>query len=259
VFEQAVRLSETGGITAWAALRWRGAAFFDGTDLGGRRELPVPVVMGRHGNMRPGPEVAISWEQFAPWERELVADLPCASVQRALFDEVRRRGTKRSGVVAVDMAIAAGLITTDDFAAYVAIRPAWTGVPLVRDVLPLVDGASASPQESLLRLLWVVDAGLPRPLCNQDLWTQDGAFLGRPDLFDPAVGLVGEYDGADHLVQDRRSRDREREEQFRDNGLEYVAVVRGEMRTPRRVAARLIAAYRRASTYKRRQTWSLTR
>jgi len=257
ILEQAARLPATGGLTAWAALRWFGGGFFDGTTDGGRTPLPVPVIMGRHGNLRPNEELAISWEQFAPWERLVVDGVPCAWAGRALFDEVRRRNALRAGVVAVDMACAAGLIAAAEFAAYVASRPAWTGVPLVRKVLPLVDSDSMSPQESLMRLVWVIDAGLPTPVCNQDLFNSDGVFLGRPDLFCPEVGLVGEYDGADHLVEDRRQRDREREERFRDHGLEYVVVVRGELGRPRQIARRLRAAYYRALDTPRRQSWCL--
>jgi len=52
--------------------------------------------------------------------------------------------------------------------------------------------------------------------------------------------------GADHLRDDRRSRDRTREERFRDHGLEYVAVVRGELNRVALVVRRLRAAYSRA-------------
>jgi hypothetical protein len=188
-----------------------------------------------------------------------VDGLACTTAARALFDEVRRRGSVRPAVVAVDMALAAGLITGEQFAEYVWNRWAWTGVPFARSILPLVDGGSVSPQESLLRLTWTLDAGLPRPLCNPDLVTDSGDFLGRPDLLDPEVGLVGEYDGADHLVEDRRRRDRAREERFRDHGLECVTVVRGELGRPDVVVRRLRAAHARARSTRRPKRWSLAR
>ena len=97
-----------------------------------------------------------------------------------------------------------------------------------------------------MRLVWVLDARLPVPLCNQPVFSLNGDLLGYPDLFDPVAGLVGEYDGADHLRDDRRSRDRTREERFRDHGLEYVAVVRGELNRVALVVRRLRAAYSRA-------------
>ena len=258
ILEQSVRLPSTGGITAWAALRWRGAAFFDGTEQGGRQQLPIPLVIGGTGNLRPHPAVALSWEQFAPPERDVVAGLGCATVERALFDEVRRRRLLRAGVAAIDMAAAARLITVAQFAAYVDRRPAWTGVGVARGAVDLATDDSRSPQETLMRLIWVIDAELPTPLSNQPLFSLRGELLGHPDLFDPVAGLVGEYDGIDHLEEDRRSRDRTREERFRDHGLEYVAVVRGEMRDTGLVARRIRAAYRRARfTPEDRRLWTL--
>lgn len=97
-----------------------------------------------------------------------------------------------------------------------------------------------------MRLVWVLDAELPVPLCNPPLFTLRGDLLGYPDLFDPAAGLVGEYDGKDHLADDRRRADRTREERFRDHGLEYVPVVQGELRDRVAVVRRLRAAYRRS-------------
>lgn len=256
ILEQSCRLGADGAVTGWASLCWRGGGFFDGTD-GVRGALPVPLIVGPASNMRPTDASVLSWEQLAPWEREIVHGIACASSRRSLFDEVRRRNTVRSGVVAVDMALAAGLLAEEEFAEYVSLRPAWTGVPLVRKVLPLVDGGSMSPQESLLRLTWVLDAGLPPPLSNPDLVSEGGTFIGRPDLLDPESGLVGEYDGADHLKEDRRRIDRAREECFRDHGLEVVTVVRGEIGRGNAVAHRIWSAYQRARLSKRPQTWAL--
>ena len=245
ILAQSVRLPSRGGVTAWAALRWRGAAFFTGYDYSGA-PLPVPLVIGGTGSRSADARVHYSWEQLSPTELEAVDGLPCTVVERALFDEVRRRRSVRDGAVAIDMAAAAGLIPVADFAAYVERRPAWTGVKFARGAVVLAREGSRSPQESRMRLVWVLDADLPMPLCNQPLFSLGGDLLGYPDLFDPVAGLVGEYDGADHLADDRRSRDRTREERFRDHGLEYVAVVSGELAHNELVVRRLRAAYRRA-------------
>ena len=227
-------------------MRWRGAAYFDGRGPTGRELLAVPLLLGNR-NLRPSGESRLSKEQFPPWEHEIVADLPCAVVERALYDETRWSPSDRRAVVAVDMTVAAGLTTVGAFRAYVESRPAWTGVYRARFAADhAVDGAR-SPQESLMRLVWTLDAGLPLPLCNTPVFALSGALLGYPDLFDPVVGLVGEYDGKNHLADDRRSGDRAREERFRDHGLEYVAVVRGELAHESLVAQRLRTAYRRAA------------
>ncbi len=54
ILNQAVRLPPGGGLTAWAALRWRGAAYFDGLAPGGREMVPVPLLLGL-GNLRSSP------------------------------------------------------------------------------------------------------------------------------------------------------------------------------------------------------------
>ncbi len=73
--------------------------------------------------------------------------------------------------------------------------------------------------ESRLRLLWVLDAGLPIPLVNPWLFTPEGELLGRADLLDPEAGVVGEYDGAHHAGAGRRSDDHRRRERLQHNGL----------------------------------------
>jgi hypothetical protein len=246
ILNEAMRLPAGSGLTAWASLRWRGAAYFDGRGATGRERLAVPLLLGNR-NLRTSVTTRLSKEQFPPWEHEVVAGLPCAVVERSLYDETRWSPSDRRAVVAVDMTAAAGLITVVGFREYVESRPAWTGVYRARFAADHAVDTSRSPQESLMRLVWTLDAGLPTPLCNMPVFSLNGALLGSPDLFDPVAGLVGEYDGKNHLAEDRRSRDRTREERFRDHGLEYVAVVRGELRHASLVAERLRAAYRRAA------------
>jgi hypothetical protein len=97
-----------------------------------------------------------------------------------------------------------------------------------------------------MRLCWLFDAALPPPVCNRELFDLDGRLLGVPDLFDPVAGLVGEYDGADHKEGERHRADVAREERFRDHGLEYFEIVRGDLRDRRRAAERMLNARSRA-------------
>ena len=97
-----------------------------------------------------------------------------------------------------------------------------------------------------MRLVWVIDAELPRPLCNRPVFDLAGRLLGYPDLFDPVGGVVGEYDGADHKDIDRHRSDVAREQVFRDHGLEYFAVVAGDLRNRDLVVQRMRNTRRRA-------------
>ena len=53
----------------------------------------------------------------------------------------------------------------------------------------------------------------------------DGRLLGISDLLDPATGLLGEYDGAQHREELQHALDNAREEGFEDDGL---TVYRGD-------------------------------
>jgi hypothetical protein len=245
IFEQAHRIQSYGAITGWAALRWRGALYFDGTTRGGEVVVPVPLVVGKN-RLAPDPRVTISEAHIAPSERTLTGDIWCATVQRALFDAMRHSSDVRAAVVAMDMAAAGRLISVGLMTKYVELRPAWTGVPLVRDALLLASNDSCSPPETSLRLVWVIDAQLHPPLCNHPIFDPRGNLLGYPDIFDPISGTIGEYDGEDHKNAERHRRDVEREARYRDHGLEYFAVVGGEMRRRDLVVDRIHATRRRA-------------
>jgi hypothetical protein len=97
-----------------------------------------------------------------------------------------------------------------------------------------------------MRLIWVLDARLPNPLCNRPVFSLDGELLGYPDLFDPEAGAIGEYDGADHKDGKRHRRDVAREARYRDHGLEYFTVVGGDITDRDLVVKRMVATRQRA-------------
>ncbi len=232
-----------GAVTGWAALRWQGAAYFDGT-APDRSPLPIPVIS--HSKLRPDARIVVSREQLALAERIRVAGLWCASPERAVFDEVRRRGSLRAGVEAIDMATAAGLTTVAAVGHHVRMAGPKTGVELARRAVALAVDSSGSPPETSMRLVWELDGELPRPLCNVPLFSRDGTLLGFPDLFDPVAGVVGEYDGAVHRSAANRRADVAREERFRDHGLEYFTLVAGDLKDRAAVVRRMLRARQRA-------------
>jgi hypothetical protein len=247
-----------GAITGWAALRWRGAYYFDGRAQGGRVVRPVPLLRVGGGNFPQ--ELAAAWgrSQLAPTERELVRGVWCATVQRALFDEMRFVSL-RPAVRAMEMTAAAGLISTQLMTEYVAHRHAWTGVPLVREALTLSCDDSRSGPETDMKIVWVRDAGQAYPLVNQPVFSTEGRLLGYPDLFDAEHGVVGEYNGIDHKDRDRHQKDVAREERYRDHGCEFFTVVGGDMQDIDLVVKRILTTKRRAMeipAYRRR--WTLT-
>src|SRR3954465_3469518 len=104
----------------------------------------------------------------------------------------------REAVVAMDMVAAAELTEVRRVCAYCAGRAGWKGVRRVRAALDLAREESRSPNETRMRLVWELDAGLPRPGLNRSVYTRNGRFVATVDLLDFEAGVVGECDGAEH-------------------------------------------------------------
>lgn len=256
ILEQSVRLGPGGVIGGWASLRWQGAAYFDGIDRG--RLRPVPLVRASGGRFAKERRARISRGQVHESEVVILRAVACASVERSLFDEMAGGADLRAAVVAADMTMAARLTTPQRMAAFARDRAGRPGAPLVRRALELVSTDSLSPPESQLRLVWELDAGLPRPLCNRPVFDLRGNLLGYPDLLDPVAGVVGEYDGALHKARERHRRDVAREEGFRSHGLEYFTVVAGDLADRRLMVARMLSARERARFLPpQRRQWTL--
>lgn len=257
ILEQGHRVKKHGAVGGWSALRWYGATYFDGTD---RRGGTLPVFLVTCGsNLRPDSRVQLDYSTLAQTERVEVAGLRCTTIQRALFDFMRHARNVREAVVAMDMTAAARLISVYLMDLYVEQRAAWTGVPMVRTALALASNDSRSPMETLMRLIWILDAMLEPPVCNQPLFSTSGVLLGYPDLLDVESGTLGEYDGVDHKDRDRHRADVEREARYRDHGLEYFTVVGGDIGERDKVVRRMHAARSRARFAKpENRQWTLT-
>ncbi len=230
-------------LTGWAALRTHGGGFFDGRDSW-RKTIPVPVLVDADRRLRSDVRRRIVRDRLLP-APTTVAGMACAPPERAVIDAMRLADDGREATVALDMALAAGLVTIPDVRRVWAQQIRRVGAALVRFGLDHAHPESRSPAETRLRLIWVLDARLPTPLLNREVRTIDGRSVGVPDLLDPASGLVAEYDGALHRDRDRHRRDNLRRERFLEAGLEPVTVVAGE--SVAEVVRRLRAAYRRAS------------
>ena len=110
----------------------------------------------------------------------------------------------------------------------------------------LADEDSRSPKETEMRLVWMLDAGFPRPFSNRAVLDRRGRLLGVADLLDLEAGVVGEYDGGDHADKRRRRRDARREDAFREVGLEPFKVVTGDLDDTDLVVGRMTRARSRA-------------
>jgi hypothetical protein len=259
--EATVLLPPCGAITGWAALRWRRAGLLDGVGPDGVTRLPVPLNIGPNLHRAGRDDVAYLRDRLPETELSTLHGVRCVKAERAVFDEMRRAETVTDAVVVFDMTAAAQLTSLSRIRAYVEAHPGWDGLPLARKVLDLADENSWSPLESRVRLVWVVDAGRPRPLTNRPVFERSSErLLGYADLLDPVAGVVGEVDGGEHGRPGRRSKDAVRDDRFRNHGLETFRATSYDLHHPAALVGRIHAAYRRAERRSHEaRTWTLTR
>ncbi len=245
IVEAAAVLPAYGGVTGWASLRWMGVTWFDGLVPDGTLR---PVSLATAGDdIRSQPGIHISAERLDPSELVLFDGLRVTTAVRSVCFEMRYAGSLRAAVVWADMAMDADLVSRRELETFVAAQSGWTGVPQCREALRLTSENSWSPREtSHLRLVWILDARLPPPLCNVPVFDLGGRHIGTPDILDEEAGVAGEYDGSLHLQGAQRARDIRREEAFRSVGLEYFTVVAADARDLDNVVRRMRATRGRA-------------
>ena len=105
---------------------------------------------------------------------------------------------------------------------------------------------AASLMGGVMVLVWVMDAELPRPVCNQPVFDLAGNLLAIPDLFDVEAGCAGEYQGADHKDGERHRQDVARHDRLRSAGIEVFEVVGGDLMDADLVAKRMHASRERS-------------
>lgn len=255
ILEQSMRLPEGGAVTGWAACRLARAAYFDGLERDGSTRQPVLLLVPPGSKLRSLSGSTVSREPL-PEERVELYGVPTVVAVRGVFDEMRRLEDPREAVVAMDMAAAAELVSIREMAGYVQARSTWRRARRVSWVLTLASERSLSPGETRMRLIWVLDAGLPMPLVNQHVWDRRGKLLGIADILDPVAGVVGEYDGATHRRAGRHTSDVRREDLFRRAGLEYFKVTGMDLHDRAMVAERMLTTRQRALAERRPVGWT---
>jgi Protein of unknown function (DUF559) len=160
-------------------------------------EVPIELVGVR---CRPQVGLVPRTGRIADGEITRVAGLPVTTRVRTAFD-VGRYSDRPEALARLDALMWNQRYSIDDV---LGIADSYLRAPKVRqlrELLPLVDGGAASPQESRIRLQ-LIDAGLPQPE------TQIPVVIGhRPeawlDMGWPEFKVAVEYDG-DHHRRDRR-------------------------------------------------------
>lgn len=236
-------------IGTWAAAFLHGSRDFDGGRGIGTLE-PVVFCTGLSGTKRSRPGLVPLRSTLAADDVVEVAGFAVTSPVRTAFDLARTADSLHEAVAAVDclLRVQPRVLTVDQLADYVESHAGSRGVRQVRACIPLLSPLARSRPESVFRVIWQLEADLPKPVVNPRLVTAGaGRLLGYPDLLDPETGLVGEYDGAHHRDIDQHSRDNVREEAFEDAGLTVVRATAVDLRRRAALVTRLRRGYDRAA------------
>ncbi len=224
-------------ITGWAACRLSGANFFDGLDRDGRTQLGVPVCVGPRGQLARAGLRIVYWS--IPEKHHAIRHgLATGKELWATADAARLAPSFVEAVVVVDMMCAAELVSLRQ------LRE--SGLRFPPGVLEAASEHSLSPNEVRCRMR--CRAALPgvRWLVNCPIYDLSGRLLGIADLVDLEAGLVVEFDGADHRLAVRHTRDVVKEDALRRVGIEVVRVTGAEVDDETVVGDRVRAGRTRA-------------
>jgi len=222
-----------------AAFSGRTAAWLHGLDLPPCSPVEVTVPADHEVSHRAG--VRLRKARLEPAEIVFRHGFPVTSVVRTCADLGSARDLA-DAVVALDMAMNAGLITRGEL---IGLSRAWAGrkgVVRLRRAVSLTDD-SESPMETRLRLL-LIEAGLPRPTPQVTLSDAGGNPIARADLYYESHRICIEFDGGVHreqLVPDNR-----RQNRLVENGYTVLRFTSADLiSAPERVIALVRAALSR--------------
>ncbi|WIM88727.1 DUF559 domain-containing protein [Candidatus Mycobacterium wuenschmannii] len=203
--------------------------------------LPAELVTSRK---RPPPLIVARNETLLTGETVCLNGIPVTSPARTAFDLGRRPGQK-TAVIRVDGLARATGVTAAEVEPLIAAHRGSRGLKQLRRVLALMDDGAESPQETRTRLL-VMEAGLPRPQTQIEVFDDWGRVLARIDMgwSEWKVGI--EYDGAQHWTDPWvRSSDIDRSAELQSRGWILIRVSADLLRyRPDVVVSRVRAALR---------------
>lgn len=183
--------------------------------------LPTPGRRLRNGLAESGER------SFARGDVVEIDGLRVTSPLRTTWDLGRQRYVERS-LAAMDQMLRLGLFTAAELAAGVPRFRGMRWVTVLRVMVVYADGRAESPPESILRLRWI-QAHLPTPVPQLEVYDAAGTFLARLDLGNAELCFGAEYDGDEwHSTPDQLRHDRERRALVAAETPFTIAVLRKE-------------------------------
>ena len=229
----AVAVAPKGAILAgWAAASALGVPkdMLDGTHDGSAL-MPVPFLVPERSGLHARQGVRYWKGPIAPEDVVQLDGLLLTAGPRTVVDLARWVRSPAKAQAMVDIGLRYGLTDVIQLGRALSRMKGYRGIGLARDAARAPSARAESPRESELRHHWV-EAGLPTPLVNPQVFDLAGRFLGKLDLMDPESGYIGEYDGHWHLVGDRPERDAARLARLRAANLTVDVFTESDFRGP---------------------------
>lgn len=156
-------------------------------------DIPIELI-SRHLRAQSG--LVVRREQLAAEEITRIARLAVPTRACTAFD-LGRHLTRGDALARMDALMRSMLFSTEDVLLLAKRYQGARGIRQLRELLPLVDGGAASPQESLLRLAFL-DAGLPKPVTQLPIVDCRGFLVRIVDMAWEEFKVAAEYDGERH-------------------------------------------------------------
>ena len=174
------------------------------------QRLPIEVTVppGPNRPRRRGLQVRRSL--LLPHETATASGLPVTTAARTFIDLAERAGETYLIVIG-DAMLRMGLETPVTLAAAIEEAAGRRGIVTARQALPRLDGRSKSPPESELRVR-IVDAGMPCPVPNADIYDDLGCWIATTDLLCVKAKVAIEYEGERHRDAKQFERDLARDQ-----------------------------------------------
>jgi hypothetical protein len=174
--------------------------------------------------------------------------VPLAPLPRACIDAARRLRMEGEIAELLSDAVQRRLCTVAQLSAELeASSRRHTALP--RRVLRSVADGVRSAAELAAQRMWP-STGLPAPMWNAEIYTEDDVFLGKADCWLDDVAMVWEIESPEwHMSPEQHDRTVERAARFTAAGAVYTASKPKKIRTePAEVARILRATYAQAAT-----------
>ncbi|NDZ93580.1 hypothetical protein G3I13_23760 [Streptomyces sp. SID6673] len=137
-----------------------------------------------------------------PASTVVVGGVPVLAPARVVVD-IARRSPRIPAIALGDAALQAELCSPDDLANELDLITGMAGAARARRIIGELDGAAESVLESRSRIE-ILDAGLPAPELQVDLYDAWGNWVARVDFYWPRHRVVGESDGKFEVLGGRR-------------------------------------------------------